>query len=419
MVKIPSACKNPLLWAALSAAILFYCGLIQLPERHSFCAPFFQDDISSVSGEAFSSPVKFGKDYYILSFNADFVENHQGARASACGRLKVCLPREIVEALYPGKLYCQKGGENPLIEKGLNFTAHGDLKKGIFFAKSISNCRWEEKSISGRLKKIRALCRLQFKRLMFSWGAAGGLLLALLSGSREYTDPSLAQNFKLAGLAHILALSGMHLSLFSALALILGKKIATRNLADGIQVMAVFFFVAFAGLSPSLLRALLCSMIMFASSFLRLKRPKELSVLCAAFLIQMMIAPDQLVEASFLLSYGALAGLLILGPEFRKIWSARLFPKISDSLAASAGAQLFTAPICIGLFGQVMPVGIISSLFVSPLVTLFLTLGLAAIFLSLIMPFFAGFFGGIIQILYKVIQFFVDIFALFPPLTFS
>ena len=52
---------------------------------------------------------------------------------------------------------------------------------------------------------------------MFYWNEAGGLFLALISGIREYTDQSAADSFRRAGLSHILALSGMHLSLFSGI----------------------------------------------------------------------------------------------------------------------------------------------------------------------------------------------------------
>ena len=49
---------------------------------------------------------------------------------------------------------------------------------------------------------------------MYMWGSAGGLLLALLSASKEYTSSAFSDAFRLAGLSHILALSGMHVSIF-------------------------------------------------------------------------------------------------------------------------------------------------------------------------------------------------------------
>ena len=73
--------------------------------------------------------------------------------------------------------------------------------------------------------RFRALCRLYFKRMMFAWGSAGGLLLALLCGARDFTESETADAFRMAGLSHILALSGMHLSLFYGLAAFAGKKL--------------------------------------------------------------------------------------------------------------------------------------------------------------------------------------------------
>ena len=83
----------------------------------------------------------------------------------------------------------------------------------------------------GKIQKSRAFCRLEFKRMMFSWGKAGGFLLALLSGSKEYLDIDLVENFKKSGLSHILALSGMHLSLLSGIAAFIGKKIGIKKIS--------------------------------------------------------------------------------------------------------------------------------------------------------------------------------------------
>jgi len=252
---------------------------------------------------------------------------------------------------------------------------------------------------------------------MYGWKGAGALLLALLSGSREYTEDGLADAFRKAGLSHILALSGMHLSLFGGIAFFLGNKIARRNLADLLQLLAVLFFVWFAGVSPSLFRSLLSSLIMFINSSLRLKRFKGLTVLSASFLIHIMIYPSDMMSVTFMLSYGALTGIMTIGQLIKMLLTRRVFPKLSDGLSQSAGAQLFTAPVSIRYFGAVMPIGIISTLFMSPLILLFLYTGLFAIIICLLLPFLEPFFNVIMNIIYKAIQFTVNFFQMFPSIT--
>ena len=86
---------------------------------------------------------------------------------------------------------------------------------------------------------------------MKDWGRAGGFLLALLSGSKEYLDSKISNTFRHSGLSHILALSGMHLSLISSIAGIVENKSALKKLGLLLKVGTIILFVWFAGISPS------------------------------------------------------------------------------------------------------------------------------------------------------------------------
>ena len=66
-----------------------------------------------------------------------------------------------------------------------------------------------------------------------------------------------------------------------------------------------------------------------------------------------------------------------------------------------------------------MPVGIIASVIVSPLISLFFLLGIIFILTGLMFPFLSVIYGIIINILFTVIIFFVKIFALVPPVNFN
>ena len=135
---------------------------------------------------------------------------------------------------------------------------------------------------------------------MYSWGAAGGLLLALLCGAKEYTSTDISLAFRNAGLSHILALSGMHLSMFSGIALFFGKKIGRKKLSFIIRIIALILFVWFAGLSPSLLRAFICSLLMIIAALANVKKPDMLMILAFSFLCQTIIAPEHLFNTGFI-----------------------------------------------------------------------------------------------------------------------
>jgi len=144
-----------------------------------------------------------------------------------------------------------------------------------------------------------------------------------------------------------------------------------------------------------------------------------LSVLCASFLFHTVIAPADLSSAAFMLSYGALAGILLIGSTM-KILLCKIFPpKLADGLSSSAGAQVCTAPVSLKLFGTVMPGGIIASVILSPAVTVFMYAGLGLIVLCLLCPFFSYPAGFIMNALYDVIKILVTTFARIPGITFG
>lgn len=428
------AWKNPVFVSALILGALIYSKILPVKEKNPFSSPVPAEKIIFLSGKVSSNPVKsdfFGGTYKVCLDVFYARSNDSGGQTD--GKAEVFIPKEIVEANYPGKLYTSaKTSAFPLIENGariscgvgsisrnnLSRNLSGKNQKNVFLATSVKEI--ENKSsfslfglLESRIIKFRSLCRLQFKRLMYEWGNAGGLLLALVSGSREYTEKDVGAAFKNAGLSHILALSGMHLSLFGGIALFFGKKVSTRKIAAGIQLGAVVFFVWFAGISPSLFRAFLSALIIFAASLLRINAPEGLSVLSLSFLIHIVIFPEHIFDAGFMLSYSSLAGIIILSKFVKKIIHPAVPFKVRSSLADSASAQISTAPVALSLFGKIMPVGIFAGVVVSPLVVLFLYLGLAEIVLCLFLPFLSGPFSDIMNKVYYIIKMLVLFFSRF------
>ncbi|MBO4533398.1 MAG: ComEC/Rec2 family competence protein [Treponema sp.] len=403
--------------AAFICIILFYSGLVKVSDKTRLISFIEPGKINLIHGSLISSPVKTSDgSYYSARFKINSFKAQNGIKGQAGGSLVVYIPVDQAEALLPGKLYSKArlhGNEKaPLWEAGGVYTLSGRFGRDStkFY---ISECKdsFFPQTLYGRLDYLRALCRLQFKRLMYSWGAAGGLLLALLCGAKEYTSSDISLSFKNAGLSHILALSGMHLSMFSGIAIFAGKKIGRKKLTFIIRIIALVLFVWFAGFSPSLLRAFLCNMLLIIAALANVKKPDMLLVLAFSFLCQTIIAPQDIFNSGFILSYAALAGILLTNSFFNKIYSRFLPSYFAASLGSSTGAQIFTAPVSLKLFGSFAPVGIIATSIVSPVVTLFIYSGLVLIILSLVCPVIAGASGFFINLEYTVIKYLVAFFS--------
>lgn len=402
---------SPVFISALICMILLYGGIVQINSKHSFHSVAVFSEIVEVSGKIISSPVRLSnKKYYSTTINASSVKT-QNLKSKALGYLPVFIPSEQIEAMFPGKLYSKSNNKSDFIfEEGGVYNLKGKVHNGIFYVNKCSKGEWEN-NLSGKINFLRAKGRLLFKKLMYKWKDAGGLLLALICGAKEYTDEVVAENFRRAGLSHILALSGMHLSILSGIAVFIGNKTKRLRFSYLIRIAAIIVFVWFAGFSPSLLRAFICSLLMIICSLVNFDKPDYLYILCLSFIIQVNINPESMQNIGFILSYGALFGILIVSPFINNLL-IRIIPlKISNPLSASIGAQFATSPVSLYYFNTIYPVGVVASLFVSPLVTLFIYSGLILILLSLICPFLCEVSGIFMNLLYTVIKFLVKIFS--------
>jgi len=369
-----------------------------------------------MKGKVVSNPVKSSQTQsYLFKFKPEFVRTSNGIVSTCSGIIPVMIDSSMVEAYFPGKLY------SGVRKKGVLICEDGALAElsgrtgtdDIFFANNGCSQGFPCTPV-GKVAHVRALFRVQFRRLMYAWGAAGGFLLALLSGIREYTEQQTADAFKNAGLSHILALSGMHLSIFSGFAFYTGYSMWGKRTAQIFQICAVLLFVWFAGFSPSLIRALFCSISSMLLSLCGIKKISMISVLCATFLCHIIVAPADCMNAAFMLSYGAMGGILFFG-ELINGKLSYIFPCcISSCFSASTAAQIFTAPVSLKLFGTFFPGGIIASVVVSPLITIFIYMGLLFILLCLFFPMCVVSAGIVLNSVYSVIKIVVSVFSYIP-----
>ena len=98
--------QNPIIYACLICIFLFYSGLVKIKERNPFISLIKPELVSELTGKIKSSPIKIssGK-FYSVQLEVFDVKSIQNYNSSAKGIITAFLPTEMVEALYPGKLY--------------------------------------------------------------------------------------------------------------------------------------------------------------------------------------------------------------------------------------------------------------------------------------------------------------------------
>lgn len=216
-------------------------------------------------------------------------------------------------------------------------------------------------------------------------GDEGALLKALICGDTGDMSRALRSALSISGLSHIAAVSGMHLSMLVGFACaLLGKRWGSAA-----AVPLIVLYTAFTGMSPSIVRAAVMSLMASAAFFLR-REHDSLTSLFAALLVLAAANPFSLLSPSLLLSFSATLGILLFAPAlmaaFPKPPRNRLLKKpigyVLSSTAVSLAATACVTPVTMLFFSRVSVLSVLSGLLVLWAVTLAMALGIAALVLS-------------------------------------
>jgi competence protein ComEC len=327
-----------------------------------------------------------------------------GLRASGRGMVTVFFPAESISLLKEFGRGCEI-----YVDGTFSNTGRGTL----FNAVSVHIVK-----PAGTVEIFRTRLRAALLEKFRQSQVWGGLASALLLGMRDDLEGDLSDGFRNSGCTHILALSGMHLAILSGiLAFLIRKPLGIRwaSLAGAIFVL-LYVFVA--GSQPSLVRA---AIMYFIGTFAiwGLLKARPLSLLCMAFIIQLLFQSETGVSLSFILSYLALLGILTLGETARDLFRGRLPEIFGAGLSASIGAFVFTAPVVAMYFGSVRPVGILAGLAAAPIASVFMVLSLAALAAGFL-PFpLWNFFDFILVWIYRLLESFVTLAGRVPGFSAS
>lgn len=368
--------------------------------------------IKSITVELTGEP-KPASRYYAISCKLISVHDHDDNTFSAKGNAKIFFPKSVINQNLSGGISLIASNEDQddckIFASGVILKANAKYVKG----NSSEDCFFSTIKIphfigwSSPLQKFRGTLRFNLMRLLFSWGAAGALLMALICADKNFLGADVNTAFINCGLAHVLALSGMHVSIVSGASEKISNRVFSKKLTRIICLISILIFVWFAGSAPSLNRALGMAAISIFASLLNI-RISVLSGMCVMFICHLFLKPQETTTLSFMLSYGALAGILIFGNALKTIGEGKVPESILSSFTASFGAQAFTFPIIAFTIKSISLIGLLSSSIISPLIGYFLILGLAFIFVSSIFVELAYFLGTILNYFYNFIMLFVN-----------
>ena len=247
-------------------------------------------------------------------------------------------------------------------------------------------------------------------------GESGALVSALVLGNKNLLSSQTIRDFRRAGISHVIAISGMHLSILMLLFDFVLKKLRINKLArGGIVILLALFYLALTGFSLSTVRAFIMTAMMYLAFVFKEDGDMLTNLLFSIFII-LVISPQAIYDIGLWLSFLSVLGILAAGyfinlfsdtiyskTKPKSKYEKRLSPKIARILIALFSSVTITIAanvfICLPAwlyFDEISLISVISNLIISPFISLILCL--APIFIAISpLSLLADFLGFVIQ----------------------
>lgn len=217
---------------------------------------------------------------------------------------------------------------------------------------------------------------------------ARAIIKAVVIGDRSEITEELKDVFQVAGVMHILAISGLHVGIIAMVLFLLFSTISDNKLSKSFKYIFIIIimlgYAAITGFRPSVSRATLMFIVLLGAKLLN--RPYNVynSISIAAFLI-LLWQPLYLFDTGFILSFTATFFIIFLTPIMESILKDCLFllpDYLVKSLSVSASAWLGVMPLSAFFFYKISIISILSNILIVPIIGVIIIFALFSIFLS-------------------------------------
>lgn len=283
----------------------------------------------------------------------------------------------------------------PLFPGGYDFSRTSWFKKlgGIGYALSrpeIIDASTEE-GWAVRLAAIRYRISTDIRRILP--GDQGAISAALLVGDRRGISDTTMQMIRSSGLAHLLAISGLHMGIVSGLFFIFFRAglalcprlvlyYPTKKWAAGLALIAAFAYLLLVGQTVPTQRAFLMTSLVLLAVILD-RRAISMRLVATAAVVILLIAPEALVGPSFQMSFAAVTALVAFYEGIRGSWHALIHERQEGSWPYRLGQRMIwyigavllttlvassaTFPFAVYHFQQYSAYGLLSNVIAIPL----------------------------------------------------
>lgn len=201
----------------------------------------------------------------------------------------------------------------------------------------------------------------------------GTVLSAMLLGEKSHMDADLKEQYQRAGISHVLAISGLHISFIGLGIYKWIRKSGVSYIGAGVLgILVLSLYTLMIGFSVSVIRAYVMLLLRIGADMTGRVYDMVTALLFSATLI-VLYQPLYLADAAFYMSHGAILGIIILMPGFKKLFSGKTWMEKGFSGLA---IHIALFPILLWFYFEFPIYSLLINLAVIPLMSWVLGLGM-------------------------------------------
>ncbi len=214
------------------------------------------------------------------------------------------------------------------------------------------------------------------------------MIYSAMFGDKSNLNENLYNSYKISGLAHLLAVSGLHVGLIIGILYWILKKLKVKDFVRVIVLGVILLAYAYlCNFSYSVIRASVMAIVLLLAT-LFYSEYDLLNSICFAGCVITITQPISLFNVSFLLSFGCVFGICMLYPMFSSgIKKINFSNFITESMAISLATFISIAMVMTYCFGSLQPMSILSNLILVPIFGILFTICFVVAIISLILPY--------------------------------
>ena len=351
-----------------------------------------------------------GMGVFLLSV-ATFSTNFENKNCQVTGRIatvstysglqNVVLDKTYIDGVYVNKNIAVLVRYATTMEEGYEISFYGYVEKtnlftlgkfnSYYYNNNIALCASTTSSDVTTVKfvgfNLAEKVRIAVKKTLFDNMSEeeASISYASLFGDKTYVNDTVKENFSISEIAHLLAVSGLHIGFLTTMLSFLLNKTKNKKYINIIIISIVLAFYCYlCSFSVSCVRASLMFLVLSIASMIG-KQYDKLNSLAMAGIIVLIYKPLSVFDAGFLLSFASVFSIFLFSLMFKNLFGKwHMPPKLSESLSIILSVQLGILPLTVYYYGQVSLLSILANFICIPIFEIFFTLLFAIVPLATI-----------------------------------